>query len=152
VIDSVFDGFFMATAYRVPDNSCHCVAPGTKPDRTVPIGKFDVRSFVTNLHDGESVKAGRVALKGIAFDGGAGIASVSISTDGKKTWTEAKLGEDLGRYSFREWQSHVHLARGVHGIAVRAVDRSGEGQPDTPRWNPSGYMRNVVETISVTAV
>src|SRR5712691_9069554 len=31
VIDNVFDGFWMKTAYRIPDNSCACVEPGTAP-------------------------------------------------------------------------------------------------------------------------
>jgi hypothetical protein len=31
------------------------------------------------------------------------------------------------------------------------VNRSGETQPLEPRWNPSGYMRNVVETVTVEA-
>ena len=35
---------------------------------------------------------------------------------------------------------------------VRAVSNAGEEMPDSPRWNRSGYMRNVIEEISVTAV
>jgi hypothetical protein len=151
VLNKPFDGFWMSTAYRVPDNDCHCVEPGTKPAKTVPIGRFNVRSFVTNLRDGETVKAGGVHLKGIAFDGGAGIKEVQVSSDGKKTWMGATLGADLGKYSFREWRKTVALSAGKHEIAVRAVNRAGQGQPDTPYWNPPGYMRNVVETITVTA-
>jgi len=25
-------------------------------------------------------------------------------------------------------------------------------QPDTPNWNPAGFMRNVMESIDITAV
>src|SRR6266852_2223366 len=31
VIDNVFDGYWMKTAYRIPDNACACVPPGTAP-------------------------------------------------------------------------------------------------------------------------
>lgn len=152
VMDSVFNGFWMNPAYRVPDNDCHCVAPGTKPGKTVPIGRFDVRSFITNVKDGDRVKAGNVALKGIAFDGGYGIADVLVSGDGKKTWKLTALGKDLGKYSFREWHANVHLPKGKHMLAVRAVNTIGQSQPHAPLWNPAGYMRNVVETVNVTAI
>src|ERR1700704_5432855 len=103
VIDDVFDGYWMKTAYRVPDNACACVPPGTAPKATIPITHLDVRSFITNVKDGAQVKAGsETLLKGIAFDGGYGIAEVAIWADGGKTWSEATLGDDLGKYSFRE--------------------------------------------------
>jgi len=152
VIDDVFQGFWMKTAYRIPDNACACVAPGTAPKATIPINRFDVRSFITNVTDGARVKAGsETPLKGIAFDGGYGITAVAVSTDGGKIWTDATLGQDLGKYSFREWQLPVKLAAGTHEIKVRAVNRIGQSQPSEPLWNPPGYMRNVVETVRVTA-
>ncbi len=151
VVDSVFNGFWMNPAYRVPDNPAHAIEPGTKPGKTVPIERFDVRSFITSVHDGETMKAGKLALKGIAFDGGFGITDVLVSTDGKRTWMEATLGTDLGKYAFREWTATVNLPRGKHALAVRAINRIGQSQPDTPLWNPAGYMRNVVETVAVTA-
>jgi sulfite dehydrogenase (cytochrome) subunit A len=152
VIDGVFDGFWMKTAYRIPDTDCACVDPGTAPKATVPINRFDVRSFITSVTDGAKLKAGSpMALKGIAFDGGKGIKQVSVSSDGGKTWSDAKLGKDLGKYSFREWTLPVTLAAGSHELKVKATNQAGETQPEKPRWNPAGYMRNVVETTTVTA-
>ena len=151
VLDKILDNFWMATAYRIPDNDCHCVVPGKPPVKTVPIGRFDVRSFITSVQDGAKVKAGNLMLKGIAFDGGFGITDVLVSTDGKRSWKLARLGPDLGKYSFRQWQLPVSLPAGRHSLAVRAINRIGQSQPDAPLWNPSGYMRNVVETVSVTA-
>jgi sulfite dehydrogenase (cytochrome) subunit A len=152
VIDNVFDGFWMKTAYRIPDNACACVEPGTAPKATIPINRLDVRSFVTNVRDGAKVKAGgETLLKGIAFDGGYGITEVTVSTDGGKTWLDAKLGPDLGKYSFREWQTAVKLTAGNHELKVRALNRIGQSQPTEALWNPAGYMRNVVETVRVSA-
>lgn len=152
VLDHEFDGFWMKTAYRIPANTCACVPPGTAPKSTVPINRFDVRSFITNLSDGAKVKAQReLVVKGIAFDGGYGVTEVAISTDGGRTWADAKLGKDLGKYSFREWQAAVKLAVGTHALKVRAVNRIGQSQPTEPLWNPTGFMRNVVEIINVVA-
>jgi sulfite dehydrogenase (cytochrome) subunit A len=151
VLDSVFDGFWMKSAYRIPDTECACVEPGTSPKATIPINKFNVRSFITNLSSGAKVKAGPTLLKGIAFDGGKGIKDVSVSTDGGATWIASQLGKDLGNYSFREWQISVPLTTGPHDLKVRATNQAGQTQSDKPLWNPPGYMRNVIETISVTA-
>jgi sulfite dehydrogenase (cytochrome) subunit A len=150
VIDKEFDGFWMKSAYRIPDTACACVEPGTAPKATIPINRFDVRSFVTSVADGAKLKAGSTTLKGIAFDGGKGIKEVAVSTDGGKSWTQAKLGKDLGKYSFREWKLPVKLAAGSYDLKVRATNNGGDTQPMEPRWNPTGYMRNVVETVRVT--
>ncbi len=152
VLDEVLANFWMATAYRIPDDACACVAPGSAPKATVPIGRFAVRSFITNLDDGARLKAGKeVLVRGIAFDGGYGIREVDVSTDGGQSWKEATLGKDLGRYSFREWQTMVVLSRGAHDLQVRAVNAIGQSQPSEALWNPAGYLRNVVETTRVTA-
>jgi DMSO/TMAO reductase YedYZ molybdopterin-dependent catalytic subunit len=152
VIDEVFDGFWMKTAYRIPDNECACVEPGTAPKATIPINRFNTRSFITSLADGGRIKAGRaITVKGFAFDGGKGIKEVELSTDGGRSWRPARLGKDLGKYSFREWQLPVTLAAGTHELKVRATNNAGASQPDSARWNPAGYMRNVIETTTVTA-
>lgn len=152
VTDNVFDGFWMKTAYRIPDTDCACVEPGTAPKATIPINRFNVRSFITSLASGAKVKAGApLTLKGIAFDGGKGIKEVSVSTDGGQTWKAATLGKDLGKYSFREWHLPVSLTPGAHELKVKAVNQAGQSQPDKPLWNPAGYMRNVIETVTVTA-
>lgn len=152
VLDKPLDNFWMSTAYRIPDNDCACVPAGGKPEKTVPIGRFAVRSFLTNVLDGAKVAAGKpVALRGIAFDGGSGIARVEVSADGGQTFVPAALGADLGKYSFREWTANVTLPAGRHALKVRATNALGQTQPMEARWNPPGYMRSVVETTNVVA-
>jgi hypothetical protein len=141
----------MKTAYRIPDNDCNCVEPGTTPKATIPINRFTVRSFITNIMDGAKLKAGEATLKGIAFDGGKGIKDVAVSTDGGKSWRTTRLGKDLGKYSFREWRTTVNLSAGAHELKVRATSNDGKTQPMEALWNPAGYLRNVVETVRVTA-
>jgi DMSO/TMAO reductase YedYZ molybdopterin-dependent catalytic subunit len=154
VLDTEFDGFWMSKAYRIPDNACACVEPGAAPAKTIPINRMNVRSFITNLTEGQRVPAGKETLvRGIAFDGGYGIADVALSADGGRTWRGARLGKDLGRYSFREWTAPFSPRNaGPYELKVRAVNRIGQSQPMVPLWNPAGYMRNAVETTRVTAV
>jgi DMSO/TMAO reductase YedYZ molybdopterin-dependent catalytic subunit len=152
VIDREFDGFWMKPAYRVPDNDCACIEPGTTPAATRPIGRFNVRSFITSPAAGARLTAGReVVVRGIAFDGGQGIREVAVSTDGGQSWRGARLGADLGRYSFREFSFGFTPERGALDLRVRAWNRSGQSQPMEALWQPAGYMRNVVESVKVTA-
>ena len=130
VLDHALENFRMKTAYRIPDNDCNCVAPGTAPTATKPIGRLKVRSFITSVADGSRVPAGQpTALRGIAFDGGSGVKQVQVSADGGATWADAKLGQDLGKYSFRGWEAPVALAAGRHALKVCALSNAGEVQP-----------------------
>jgi hypothetical protein len=153
IIDNVYEGFWMKPAYRVPDNECACIQPGTTPAATRPIGRFTVRSFITSVHDGARLHAGQaIVVRGIAFDGGQGIRDVAYSTDGGRTWRDARLGEELGRYSFREFTfAFIPQAGSRYDLRTRAFSRSGESQPMEAVWQPAGYMRNVVESVKVTA-
>jgi DMSO/TMAO reductase YedYZ molybdopterin-dependent catalytic subunit len=151
VLDTQYDGYWMKTAYRIPDNDCACVPAGGKPDATRPIGRLNIRSFVTSHHDGQKIRKGTVEVRGIAFNGGDGIARVAVSSDGGASWREARLGENLGGYSFREWKLGLPLATGSHALKVRAFAPDGTTQPFDPLWQPAGYMRNVVETVTLEA-
>lgn len=152
VVDDTFKGFWMDPGYRIPDDACAAIEPGTKPKRTIPITRFNVRSFITSLAEGAPLRRNStVTLRGIAFDGGYGIQEVGVSDDGGRTWRTAQLGPDLGKYSFREWTLPFTPDRaGRYALRVRATNRLGQSQPLDPLWNPAGYMRNVVETVNVT--
>jgi sulfite dehydrogenase (cytochrome) subunit A len=154
VLDHEFEGFWMKTAYRIPDNSCGCVEPGAKPARTVPINRMNVKSVIASPADGTRLRVGEtVTLKGVAFDEGYGVTEVSVSGDGGATWQSAELGRDLGRYSFREWSYNLKMLRpGALRLMARAVNRAGESQPAEALWNPSGFLRNVVDHIALQVV
>lgn len=154
VLDSVYTGFWMGTAYRVPDTPGGAVEPGTTPKRTLPISRFTIRSFITSVAEGAKLPVGReTVVRGIAFDSGQGLREVLFSADGGKSWRAAELGRDLGKYSFREWTHRFTPARsGAHTLMSRAFNRRGETQPLEPLWNPAGYLRNVVEPVKVEVV
>ncbi|HXJ82868.1 MAG TPA: molybdopterin-dependent oxidoreductase [Candidatus Methylomirabilis sp.] len=153
VIDHVFEKFWMKPAYRIPDTPCGCVEPGTAPKSTVPITRMTVRSFIAVPGPGARVTVGSlITVKGVAFDGGYGIVEVELSTDGGASWRRTQLGPDLGRFSFREWSATwTPPAPGSYRLMVRAFNRIGESQGSESLWNPSGYLRNVIEHVDVQA-
>lgn len=147
------DNFWMAKAYQVPKAPFGNVAPGTKDFDKEPISKMVPRAFVTNLREGQPVKAGApLAVSGIALGGDSGVAKVELSTDGGKSWQQAKLGKDEGQYSFRRFDLNIVAPKsGSLTVASRCTNSAGTAQPLEMNWNPSGYMRAGVERITVTA-
>ncbi len=154
VLDKPFTGFWMAKAYRIPTTPGANETPDAPAVQTVSINRMNVRSFFVRPDPGALVPAGRAcALEGIAFDGGHGIRQVEFSADGGGNWSAARLGDDLGPFSFRRWRAEwTPQARGAYRLQVRAVNNAGEAQPAKGNWNRGGYMRNVIEEIQVGAV
>lgn len=152
VLNEEDHNFWMDPAYRIPDNACGCLEPGQKAKRKVPISTMRVRSFITNIEDGDTIPAGpQVLIKGIAFDQGYGIDQVLCSIDGGTHWETASLGKDFGDFSFRPWAIRVSLKPGRdYGLQSLAINRIGESQQIHPKWNPNGYLRNSVKTVQIT--
>jgi hypothetical protein len=142
----------MASAYRIPDTPGADVRPGATGFKTMPIHRMVPRSFITNLADGDNVKAkAPLALRGIAFGGDCGVARVELSTDGGENWRVTELGRDEGRYSFRRWTgSATAPSPGQMTVLVRCTNTNGATQPLTAIWNPAGFMRNVIERVRLT--
>src|SRR5262249_1590090 len=100
---------------------------------------------------GERVKRGaHVELAGKAWDGGAGIAAVEISADGRQSWQPAVLGRDLGRFAWREFHYRLDTSRaGALAVAVRARSRDGATQPEKLTPTPAGYHDNIVQAVAL---
>ena len=144
--------FWMATAYTIPDTPGANMTPGQQGVKLVPINRMVPRSFITNIKAGATVLAGKpLALRGIAFGGDTGVKRVEVSTDGGKSWSDARLGKDEGKYGFRAWTAQFTPAQGTATLMVRCTNSDNAMQPSQPNWNPSGFMRNVVEATPITA-
>ena len=151
VLESPDENFWTKAAYTIPDTPGADMKPGQAGVKMVPINRMVPRSFLTNLADGAAVKAGPTLVRGIALGGAVGVRAVDLSTDAGATWTPVALGTDQGRYSFRAWQATLDLPAGASTVLVRATNTDGLAQPATPIWNPSGFMRDVIETTRLTA-
>jgi len=146
--------FWMSTAYRLPKGRFK--TPSFKSQVAAanePITTMVVNSLITSLKTGQQLRVGQPLLvKGVAWDGGSGIAQVEVSTDGA-TWHAAKLGKDLGRFSFREFSFSMPTREpGSHVVMARATSRAGETQVNQLIHNPAGYHHNVIQRIYVEVV
>jgi DMSO/TMAO reductase YedYZ molybdopterin-dependent catalytic subunit len=153
VLDAPDENFWTTKAYLIPDTPFANVAPGQQGVKLIPIERMLPRSFFTNVADGAVFKVGQtVNVRGIAFGGDTGLAKVLFSCDGGETWQETRLGPDCGKYSFRRWDMPLRFASsGPHALKIRAQNTAGSIQPDKANWNGSGFMRNVIEEVTVQA-
>jgi sulfite oxidase len=149
VLDQEFAGNFMSPAYRLPNEP---VKPGdtVKPEETHPVTALSVKSVISGPSEAARLKPGKIAIHGVAWAGEAEIARVEISIDGGATWNPATLGHEQSRYAWRLWSYDWKSARsGDHTIMSRATDTRGRTQPLTPVWNPSGYLYNAVDQVTI---
>jgi DMSO/TMAO reductase YedYZ molybdopterin-dependent catalytic subunit len=153
VLDQPDTNYWTATGYRVPDTPHNTINPGQSGFKLVPVTRNFPRSFITNIRSGDAVPVGTPAqARGIAFGGNCGVARVDLSIDSGKSWQPTQLGRDEGEYGFRQWQTQFTLpSRGEHTLMIRCTNTNGEAQPDSPVWNPAGYMRNTIESSHVVA-
>ena len=149
VLEQDDDNFWMKKSYLIPDTPAANITPDQKDVKMIPINRMIPRSFFTNVRNDSHVRR-QQTLRGIAFGGDAGVAKVEVSVDAGQSWQAARLGPDRGKYGFRRWELPVRFAApGARQLWVKAVNTAGVAQPEVPNWNPSGFMRNVVESVSV---
>jgi DMSO/TMAO reductase YedYZ molybdopterin-dependent catalytic subunit len=146
-----FEGFWMNPAYRIPDTECGCIPPGSKPARTIPIHRMSTRSLIITPGEGATLKKNTlVTISGVAFSGGYGIKDVIVSADGGRSWTQASLGKDLGKYSWVQFSAPWKPAKaGTYTLMAKATNSIGDSQPFEGLWNPAGYLWNKVEPLNV---
>jgi DMSO/TMAO reductase YedYZ molybdopterin-dependent catalytic subunit len=146
-----FDGFWMKSAYRVPANAFPTVhyASQETPE-TWPVTNLLINSLITSHRDRDRLPRGKPArLRGWAWDGGAGVASVGVSVNGGDS-REASLGKDLGRFAWRAFELPLDTTTpGRITVLVRATGRDGARQPDSLTPNPSGYYHNAIQRVEL---
>ncbi len=150
-----FDDFWMKSAYRIPVGKFPHLPRFSSQDSpnvpTTPITEMVVNSLITNLDDGQQLARGQTTeVRGVAWDGGHGIAKVEVSTDGGASWHSAKMERDHGNFSWRRWSFPFRPERaGQATLSVRATGKKGETQSPTLIWNPAGYHNNVPHQVAV---
>jgi DMSO/TMAO reductase YedYZ molybdopterin-dependent catalytic subunit len=146
-------GFWMNPAYRIPIGKFPVVARFISQENatSTPITEMVVNSLITSHRDGAEVKAGKVTVSGLAWDGGYGIRAVEVSTDSGATWVDATLGQDLGRYAFRPWSFELDAKRGTNMLTANAINNIGQTQTAKLIFNPAGYHNNVMQRLTLNA-
>jgi DMSO/TMAO reductase YedYZ molybdopterin-dependent catalytic subunit len=155
VVSQPEKNFWMSAAYRLPKGRFKTPSFQSQvAAANEPITTMVVNSLITSLRSGQQIARGKpLEVKGVAWDGGAGIARVEVTTDSGATWQPAQLGRDLGRFSFREFSLSVPTGSpGSTVVMARATSTSGETQVEQLIHNPAGYHHNVVQRIYVEIV
>ena len=144
-------GFWMNPAYRIPTGKFPVVARfiSQETPANTPITEMVVNSLITSHRDGAKVKAGKVTVSGLAWDGGYGVRRVEVSTDGGKSWSDAKLGQYLGKYAFRPFSFDLNAKRGKNTVMVNATNAIGQTQVSQLIFNGAGYHNNVMQSITL---
>lgn len=146
-------GFWMNPAYRIPLGKFPIRDRFVTQETAVntPITEIVVNSLVTSHREGDKVKTGKVTVSGMAWDGGYGIRTVQVSTDGGKNWASATLGQDLGRFAFRPWSFDITAKKGKNSVMVNASNVIGQSQTAALIFNPAGYHNNVIQNLTLVA-
>ena len=99
---------------------------------------------------GDSVKAGKVAVAGIAWAQHRGVAKVEVGIDG--VWADARLSDDVSDDAWRQWVYEWDATAGTHVIQVRATDKTGATQTEeVARVDPDGATGWHTRKVSVSA-
>ena len=120
-----------------------------------PVDRIRVRSLMVPpgipdfMTRARLVQAGTVDLVGRAWAGGLGISRVEVSDDGGATWADARLGEQVSRYAWREWSYQWGAEPGKYTLCVRATDSKGNAQPVDQPWNYQGMGNNMIHRVDV---
>jgi DMSO/TMAO reductase YedYZ molybdopterin-dependent catalytic subunit len=148
LLDAPFAGYQQARGYRLrqaPDDPGEPVSRMVPRSLMVPPGIPDFATRARTLEHGPATITGR------AWSGLAPIARVEVSVDGGETWSDARLGEQLSRWSWRSWEwDWDPPAPGRYELCSRATDSEGNTQPLTAPWSLGGYANNEVHRVEVT--
>lgn len=129
------EAHIMSHGYRISP-------PGSKGDPSQPsVQEMSVKSWINSpIPEDGNQAVGKVQIQGVAFGGMNAVKGVEVSTDGGKTWKQARLiGPDMGKYAWRQFVLQAELPKGTYRLASRATDDKGNVQPETRGENQSGY-------------
>ena len=107
------------------------------------IETMPLNSAICEPARGASLAAGTHRVRGYAVCGDRTVVRVDVSSDGGRTWRQARLDhEETAPFAWTFWEIALDLAPGEHELAVRAWDGAGQTQPAAPDdiWNYKGYL------------
>ena len=142
--DRPFDGFFQKRRYVVINEGVE-----NSLDRE-PVTVLKVKSLITAPRHGEVIPQGPFTIRGLAWSGSGEVTKVEVSTEGGRSWEEARLLGESVPHAWRLWEVDWNASEPGHYIfMVRAFDSSCDSQPTSIAWNFRGYANNSIHTIAV---
>lgn len=148
VVREPFQGYWQTIAYAFWDRSM------TLPVRK-PLREMMVKSSIARPAIRENVPAGKTFhMTGAAWTGNSDVKKVEVSTDGGRSWAEAKLLDPAHRFAWRRWEYdwRVPAQKGSVTLMSRATDAAGHVQPPKPNPNYENYMIHYTLPIEVDVV
>jgi sulfite oxidase len=132
------DNHFMARGYRYADGS--------------PVEAMRVKSIITAPLDGARASVGTLRVTGVAWTGNGTVDRVEISSDGGRTWQQARFTSEAQPGAWRLWEADAAISSaGEHRVRARATDSAGQTQPEQAAPNPAGYGNNSIHEVRVDA-
>jgi DMSO/TMAO reductase YedYZ molybdopterin-dependent catalytic subunit len=115
-----------------------------------PVTLQRVRALITEPAPNQEVRAGELAVRGVAWSGAAPIARVEVSL-GNRNWQEARLVSERKCYSWQWWELITRVQEpGIVTLRARATDLAGRTQPEIAEWNHLGYGNNAIQQVEVS--
>ena len=145
VLKQAYQGYFQTIDYA------HWQNRDGFPNR-VPITEIQVKSQIARPTISESVARGsKYRVFGAAWSGVAPIAKVEVSTDGGKSYQDAKLLGKPIEHAWRLWEYawNVPQQAGKVTLMAKATDAKGNTQPLVRDKNRENYMINQVLPVEV---
>ena len=136
VTDRPFRGYFQSLEYT------HFERRHGLPS-LVPVAEVQVKSQVARPGRGEVVPRGiEYRVHGAAWAGESLVTRVEVSTDGGKSWADARLLGRPVRHAWRLWEHvwHTPGRPGPRTVMARATDDGGRVQPMDRDPNRRGYI------------
>jgi DMSO/TMAO reductase YedYZ molybdopterin-dependent catalytic subunit len=113
------------------------------------LGPVKTESRIDVPSSGKRVKAGKVAVAGVAWAQHRGIAKVEVRVD-DQPWQQATLALEPTIDSWRQWVLPWQATRGSHTLTVRATDMTGAvqtSQSAPPEPNGATGWHSVTVTV-----
>jgi DMSO/TMAO reductase YedYZ molybdopterin-dependent catalytic subunit len=150
VIDHTFQGVEQKLVYRLQTSS----SDGGRPTREKAVrAAMKPPGFPDAISRMRFVETGTVELVGLAWSGFGSITKVEVSTDDRRTFQEATLGEPVSPFAWTPWRFTWNASeKGETILSSRATDSAGNRQPLKPFWNVQGMAQNGVERIPVRVI
>jgi DMSO/TMAO reductase YedYZ molybdopterin-dependent catalytic subunit len=138
VTEQLFQGYYQTVDYAYWQ-------PGEGGPELVPLSRMQVKAEIARPGINEVVSSNdNYIVSGAAWNGGAEIAKVDVTTDGGARWSEAELIGNAGKDVWRLWEFdwRTPKAPGRYTLMARATDSYGHSQPEDRDANRGTYMVN----------